>query len=194
MSPQRIVLLFVFFIIILKVEASFSTSNFVKTRRTQSMRPLVSHKTKSNPNTQAQSSSHSSSASDTSLTEIKSTDPQPIPSTSSVKRISSMDLKEVDLRPLSEQTKHVNFINSVNLNEASAQTHSEGGQINPTRDGVFSRVRSAFLRFGTAAVAGTAIGAGSTVIDQRFIHNVNGTQVKSENVSTSTSVDEINRI
>lgn len=78
------------------------------------------------------------------------------------------------------------------------QTQSEGGRINPARDGAFARVRSAFLRFGAAAAAGTAIGAGGAVIDQHFIHKVNGnvndTQVKSEISKALSLVNEIDQI
>lgn len=143
MYPQRFVLLFVFFIGNSEVEARFSTSTLAKAQRSQSMRPIIP-KTTSVLNVRALSGS----ISDTSLTEIEPGDPQPIPSTSFQRRLSVNSLKEVELEPLVAQAKHVKFSNPVNLNEASVQTQSVGGQINPIQHGVFARVRNAFLQFG----------------------------------------------
>lgn len=183
MAPLRIVLLFVFCIVNFKVEASFSTATLTKARRTQSMRPIGVHKTESSPNTHTRSES---------VIEIKPSDPQPIPSTSGVKRTNSIDLKEAELEPLVEQSKHVRFISTVNLNDVSMQTQSEGGQINPSRDGVFARARNAFVQFGSSVVAGTALGSGAAVAHS-LLKNENNVTLAS--TTTSISVDEIeNRV
>lgn len=89
------------------------------------MRSLTSHTYKTENiglgATQVQSgSSISSFASTSPLTEIKAADLQPIPSTSSLsgRQIDSTSFKQVDLRPLSERTRHTSFIESVDLNGA----------------------------------------------------------------------------
>lgn len=153
MSLQRIILVLVllyccFSAIDFQVGGTLTGTSMAKTRRTQSMRPLTSHTHKPENiglgKTQTQSgSSISSSASTAPLTEIKAADSQPIPSTSSLsgRQIDGTSFKEVDLRPLSERTRHTSSINSVDLIDPSISTHSDG-HINPARDGVFARVRS----------------------------------------------------
>lgn len=169
MVRQHLILIFMFCIFFfttkLQVEGIFSS---VKTRRTQSMRPLTYHKTENKLNTRSGSLSSISSAS--SLSEQKVVDPHPIASTSYQKELESKRLKEVDLHPLVDETKKVSFNNPIELNEASVSTHSDG-RINPARDGVFARVRNTFLSFGSAVAIGSAIGALGAVADQRFIHN-----------------------
>lgn len=186
MSPQRVILLFTllyfFYVTDFKAKAILT---MVKTRRTQSMRPLTSYKRENNIHTKPLSNSRSSSAS--SLTEIKATDRQPIPSTSTGKRIDTASLQEVDHRPLLEKTKHVGFVDLPNLNEASVSTH-RNGDINPSRDGVYSRVRSAFLGFGAAVAVGSAIGVGGVVIDRHFIHNNNSA---TENISVNKTFQQL---
>lgn len=73
------------------------------------------------------------------------------------------------------------------MNEASTSTrrHYYNGEIEPARDGVFARVRKAFVRFGASAAVEAAIGAGGVVKDQRFIHNK--TNVDSPSIFTNTS-------
>lgn len=197
MSLRHFILIFVFCTFVftnnVQVKGMLSASSITKARRTQSMRPLTFHRTENKLNTRTQSgslSSISSSASTSSLSEHKATDSHPIPSTSSRKQIDGTSFKEVDLHPLVEKTKQVSFISSVNLNEASVSTHSDG-QINPTREGVHARVRSALLRYGSAIAIGTAISAAGVVIDQRFIHNNNTeTSLFPANTTPQQSADE----
>lgn len=139
-------------------------------RRTQSMRPLVMRKTDFSLNTQTRSSSITSSSAD-SIVELKSTDSQPFPSTSTGIRISDTGMREVNLHPVVEKARHVgsHHVNLPNLNEASAGTH-RNGEINPARDGLYARVKSAFLHFGSAAAVGSAIGG--AVIGERIIQNM----------------------
>lgn len=195
MNLHRLILLFALFYFSFennfKTEASLSTTSIMKARRTQSMRPLTSHKVENNLNIQTRGESLSSSASDTSLIEIKPTDPQPLPSTSSQQQISTTRLQEADFHPLIKKPKHVSIVIPPNLNEASASTHSNG-QINPARDGVYARVRNAFLQFGAAAVVGTAIGAGGAAIGQSLMQrNYSVALSNSTNTSALLSVDEI---
>lgn len=106
----------------------------------------------------------------------------------------------MDLQPFVEKTKRTSSINSVSLNEASTSTHSDG-HINPARDGVFARVRSAMLRYGSAVAIGSTVGvAGYEVNRKLFPDNNNITQVnnnitqvnnteKYQNSAKSSSLD-----
>lgn len=204
MSLQRIILVLVllyccFSVIDFQVGGTLTGSSMLKTRRTQSMRPLTSHTHKTENTglgkTQTQSrSSISSSASTAPLTEIKAADSEPIPSTSSLSgiQIDSTSLKEVDHRQLSERTRHTSLIESIDLNDPSISTHSDGS-INPSRDGVFARVRNTILRYGSAGVIGAAVGVGGFELKKHFFADNNnnnsqendiGQQQKSSNSST----------
>lgn len=125
-------------IINFRVKAAFSATSVAKVGRMQPIRLFASNKPANNHNgcTQSESvSSFSSSASETSLTQYKPIESEPIPSTSSGKYGCKIYFKEVELQPMVESSKHVSFMKSVDLHEASAGTHS-GGNINPAQDGV----------------------------------------------------------
>lgn len=179
MSPQRIILVFVllhyFSPIDFQVGGALSITSIAKARRTQSMRPLTYRRSGNNLNTQSGSESSGSS-----ITELRTAaDSQPIASTSARKEIDSTSFKEVDLHPLVEKAKRTSFINSVDLNEASLSTHSNGN-INPGRDGVFSRVRNAMLRYGAAVAIGSVVGVGGFEVKEKLFpvhNNTNITQV-----------------
>lgn len=141
-------------------------------RRNQPIRLPESYKINGVQRTHSRSgsvSSFSPSQSKHSMREHHTIESEVEPSTSTGKRGDVRDFKEVELEPIIESSKHVSFIKSVDLSDASTATHSHGN-INPIRDGVFARVRSAVLRFGAAVVVGTAVGAGGAVIDRQFIH------------------------
>lgn len=183
MSLKRFILVFVllcsFSAIDFQVEGALSMA---KTRRTQSMRLLTSHKTENNIKTHTQSGSESAGSS---LTELRAPNSHPIASTSTGKKFDSTTFEEVDLTPLVEQARRTGFINSINLNEASSSTHSNGN-INPARDGVFARIRSAMLRHGTAGVIGSAIGVGGFEIKKKlFPGEFNDTHVNNTQVDSS---------
>lgn len=141
-------------------------------------------------------SSFSSSQSENSLSKHHTVDSDARPSTSTGKRGDNTDFKEVELHPIIAESKHVSFMKSVDFNDASTATHTRGN-INPARDGVRARMRSAVLRFGAAVVAGTAAGAGVALIDQQFFRK-STTEIPTEestmhvNVvqSTTTQVNE----
>lgn len=190
MALQRFTLLFIFlyffFAISFHVKGTFSATSIARARRVHSHRQT----TQNNLNIHTQSgslSSFSSAASDSSLTGGKITNSEPIASTSSAKKNERTGFKEADLRPLVDNKKQVTFLDSVNLDEASAATHSADGDINPSRDGVFARVRSALIAFGASAAVGGAIGVGGVVIDRQFIHN-NISEV-SVNTTSPQSID-----
>lgn len=193
MLVQRSILVFLYFFIAFYSQAEAvggtpSVTNVAKTvRRTQSMRPLMSHKAKSNINVRTRSDSFSSTssvASDSALTEHNKAEAQPI-ATSSKKH--SADFSEVDLQSTVEKSKHVSFGKSINLNEASVATD---GNINPARDGAFARLQSV-LRYGTGAAIGTAIGLGGAVINQRLNQNITETAKVATNTTLSEMLDDI---
>lgn len=192
MSLQRLILTFVFCASIVTINHQVEGMLTAKIRRTQSLRPRTIQRAENllNVNTQSGSlSSISSFASTSTLSELQAAESQPIASASSRKQIDSARFKNVDLHPLAEKTKHVSFINSVNLDEASASTYSDG-HIDPSRDGVFARVRNTLLRYGSAAALGTAIGAGGVVIDQHFFHNNNISETFTTKTTSERSVDD----
>lgn len=190
MSPQRVVFLFnllcFFFTIIFKAEATLPTATIVKVRRTQSMRPLTSHKSANDIHTLDRSSFHSSSASDVSITELKHDDPQPFPSTSTLKRGDTIRPQKADHSPLIEQPKHVSFVEVSGTQDASVSTH-RNGDINPARDGVYARARNALLRFGTAAVVGVVIGG--VVVEEKLLLNISVPLTNSTKASALISDD-----
>lgn len=85
------------------IESTFSSSS-VKTRRTQSMRPLTS----------------------------RNSDSRHVASTSTGNRVEKNRFKEMELEPM-KKTKTIGSIETVNLDDISVSTHS-GNQINPARD------------------------------------------------------------
>lgn len=171
MSVQRAILvsfcLYLFYNIDFQVDGTISAFSMVKARRSQSMKPSTSYKTE----IESRHRSDSISSSD-SVAEIKTTNPQPIPSTSAGSRFSETSIHEVDLQPLVENGKKVGLAraNLPDLHEAAVGTHV--ADINPARDGLYSRVRSAFLQFSSAVVVGSAIGAGGVAIGEHLMHNV----------------------
>lgn len=86
---------------------------------------------------------------------------------------------ESERMPMIERAKHVRFMETVDLHDATIGTNSNGN-LNPARDGVFARVRSAILLYGGAAVVGTGIGAGIVTI----AHHANGKNDKTVETST----------
>lgn len=166
------------------VEGTLSATSITRTHRIQSRGPLTSYRSGSNLKTHTRSGSESSGSS---LTEQQTAaDSQPIASTSTGKKIDSTDFNEVDLQPLVEKQKRTSFINSVNLNEASVSTHSINGNINPAIHGVYARVRSAMLRYGSAVAIGSAVGVGGLEVNKKFFpdynNNNNITQVNDTQV------------
>lgn len=97
-------------------------------------------------------------------------------------------LFESERQPMIERTENVRFMESVDLGEASQATHTNGN-INPTRDGVFARVRSAVLRYGAAAAVGSAIGVGIAEIAEHVNH-VNEKKIIVEVTTTTTNSEE----
>lgn len=107
-------------------------------------------------------SSFSSSHSEDSISRYQTGESEAIQSTSTGKRAGKSEFKEVELRPMINSPKHVSFMKAVDFSDASTSTHTHGN-INPARDGARARMRNAVLRFGAAAVVGTAVGAGAAV-------------------------------
>lgn len=126
-----------------------------------------------------------SSSSASSAFSLKAAEMKPFASTST--------FQEVDLQPMIEQPKHVGFISSISLNDATAGTQSV--HLDPSRDGVYARMRSNALRFGSSAVIGSVIGVGGAVIGQRFIYN-NSSEASMVTVNTTpqNSIDGGNNI
>lgn len=188
MMLQHVNLVFVYsylFIVNFQADGTLSPSTLAKTRRTQSMRPLSTvHRTENILRTQSDTlSAISSSSLDLSMTGSEIIDSRPIASSSSsARQIDTTVLKEVELAPLIEKTKRVNFINTPNLHEASVATYSDGN-INPARDGVLSRVKK-ILQYGSLALAGSAIGAGGV----KFAQSLNENKNKKNQTFTSTTV------
>lgn len=166
--------------------------SMAKARRTQSMRPLTSHKIEKNIKTNAEIDSVSSISSSASLAEMKAADFQPIASTSTGLRSDSTSFKEVELQPLAEKSKRTGSVISINLEDASASTHSDGN-IDPVRDGVYARIQKAMLRYGAAAGLGSVVGIGGWE-EKLFSDDNNCTQVnntgKHENPVNSTDLYE----
>lgn len=216
MSRQNIFNVFTFFSLIVlnsEVKAAFSTASVARVGRIQPIRLFASGKPVNTPNVHTRSgsvssvSSFSTLASETSFTQPKPIQTEPILSRASdfngveLQPISEGELRpisesgyrpmsESELQPMIERARHVSFMETVDLHDASAATHSNGN-INPARDGVFARVRSATLRFGIAAVVGTSIGAGGAVIARNYFHKTIET---TSNVTMESSDEEILRI
>lgn len=157
-------------------------SSLVKVRRTQSMKPLISHGSEIDSNMRARSDS---------LSSISSIDAQASESISN-KRIDRTSLKEAESHSIAENPKHVNFRNADILGEASTSTFSDGN-IDPTQHGVFARVRNAITQYG-AAVVGVgaigvgvgAIGVGANEFGKSLFPNNNHTQLNNTIISNQT--------
>lgn len=177
--------LYFFYNMEFQVEGALSAFSVAKARRTQSMKPLTSYKSEFESRTRNEPISSSSSDS---ITEIKPSDPQPIPSTSAAKRLSETNMQEVDLEPLVENSKKISSVraNLPDLQEAASVTNF--GEINPARDGLYARVQSAFGQFSGAVVVGSAIGAASAVIGDQLMQNISWTNttnlIKNKTIST----------
>lgn len=157
-----------------------------KTSRTQSMRQLTSRRT-------GQSGSSSSSSSTTSLKTSDVTaaaaaaDLQPmIASTSTGRRIDSMSLREVNIQPMMERTRHNSLHYSLDLHDASRATHSIDGNINPARDGVFARVRDAMLHYASVAGVGVIVGASGVELKHKLYPD-NCTNDARENINNNNT-------
>lgn len=164
--------LYIFYNIDFQTEGAMSTLSLAKARRTEAARPLTSYKTEIDGRSRSDSISSSSGGS---IPEIRSSDSHPIPSTSAGMQFSETNMQEIDLQPLVKNVKKVGSAqaNLPNLQEAASGTHV--ADINPTRDGFYSRVRSAFLQFSSAVVVGSAVGAGGAVIGEHLLHNISFT-------------------
>lgn len=184
MASQCVILIFICCTFLLNNNFPVNGMFSAGIRRTQSIRPI---QTGNKLNTNTRSGSLSSFSSVSSLPEIKLAESEPIASTSSRRQIDGTSLREADLHPLVKKAKPVRFnLNEASVNEASSSTHS-GVNINPSRDGVQARVRSALLQFSAAVGIGTAIGAAGVVIDQRFIHE---TSTSSANTTLEKTVKD----
>lgn len=177
-------------ITIIQVESAFSAA---KVRRTQSVR-LPSYNSELIPKTRpASTSSITSTASHKVEFESKSA------STSSfqpeIDQHQHHHHQETALKPLLEgesNSKHVRFMGSASLIDPNAGTQSEN--IDPTRDGVFARVRNRMLRYGSGAVIGSAIGAGGLAAKQLLFQNNNNTtrpMNSTQNLSNQTDYEDI---
>lgn len=92
--------------------------------------------------------------------------------TSSKKAVFAENARE----PLLKTTRQRQIIN---LDEAFEQTN--GVNINPTRDGVYARVKKILLQSGAALTIGAGIGAGSILFEEHFNHNNNKTYYNNKN-------------
>lgn len=112
---------------------------------------------------------------------------EPIASSSSLQPEIDLDQHQhLDHNPLIEQSKHVRFASSVSsLVDPLAVTQDE--HLDPRRDGVIARMRSAMLRYGSAVAIGSAIGAGSLATTKHFFQN-NNTQLNSTNTTQNDSI------
>lgn len=190
MSLQRIIFVFVLlcFFDVNDFHVEGTLSSAAKTHRIQSKRLLTSRKAGNNLQAQhAQSDASLSASSTSSLTELKAADSQPIASTSNGVQIDSMSFKEVDLQAPSmvDGIKHIRFIHSIDLSDASRVTQNIDGNINPARDGVFARVRKAMLRYGSAAAIGSAIGVTGVELKKKLLLD------NANNVENTTTIDSI---
>lgn len=198
LQRKTLVLVFLYFFSVHEFQVEGTLSSMAKTRRTQSMRPLASHKTNGNNlETHSQSGSQSSFSSASTATELHApaVGSQPIASTSIGKQFASTSFKEVDLRPLTDNLQHTRQLSSISLHDASIATHSDGGNIDPTRHGVFARVRSTMQRYGSAVVIGAAVGVGGIEAYNHFFPGNNKTQVNNTQVisvnNKAKDLDEI---
>lgn len=196
-----------------RVLTKFSTTSVTRVGRIEPIRLFASNKPASIPNVHTRSesvssvSSFSTLASETSFTQPKPIQTDPIPSTSSSfngveirpnsqsehRPISESELYtsfDSERQPMIERAKHVRFMESIDLHDASRATHSNGN-INPARDGVFARVRGTVLRFAAAAAVGTAIGATGAVITRNFIQNNNNVNEVTSFMPTTEMSEEL---
>lgn len=173
-------------ITIIQVESTL-TSSVAKGRRTQSMR-IPPYNSELRPKTPPASPSGSSSSTASRNIESES---KPIAGTSSSFQL---ETEHQHLEPLIEkESKHVRVISSARSIDPMAGTQSE--HLDPTRDGVFARMRNRMLRYGSSAVIGYAIGAGGlTAAKQLLFQNSNNiTQPvnTTQNRSNQTSYNDI---
>lgn len=154
-----------------EIDSSFSSTAIKRAKaRSQSM-SAISYNKDFQPITRAQPTSISSSSSISVHSDVK-TNPNQIGSTSA--------FEEIDLRrePLVERSKHVSF-SSADLREATAVT--SGVRLDPTRDGVFARLRQILYRNAAPIVAGAAVGGvigGGGVVATFDIFNITNTTQK----------------
>lgn len=181
-----------FIIILLSLFAEFENKPMIQSTiargtqsmRSQSMRPLVRQaRVDSNLRPQTARVSSSSSSSSTSTTSQQQIETKPAASTSSrtntiknKRKGSKSCTGDCQFRKVNlDEVQRTRNVLDLNLREASAATNSE--HLDPSRDGVYARVRSNFIRYGTAAAVGTAIGVGGSIyIGQHFIHDNNTTE------------------
>lgn len=190
------------------VKSGFSTSSIARVGRIEPVRLFASNKPANNPSVHTRSesiSSVSTFSSTASETQPKPIQNEPIQSSSSSfngveprtipesepRPISESELQrtfESERQPMIDRAKHVRFMETVDLHDASVGTHSDG-HINPAQHGVYARVRSAVLRFGGAVAVGTAVGAGIVTIT----HHANNKMKTTDEITTTTvNPEELN--
>lgn len=62
------------------------------------------------------------------------------------------------IAPSNDRVASIGSSRSINLNDAAAATHSV--HLNPSRDGVYSQIRSMLMQAGASGVVGAAVGYG----------------------------------
>lgn len=128
----------------IEATAVVSTSAISRGRsRSLSTAPLGSK-----PNAHTQPVSISSSSSAASLTTLEDGRTGPFAST-------SLDIQR---EPLVEKAKSVRFNPMIDLSEATASTDIDHRNLNPARDGVFSRIRKIMFRNAAPVAVGAAVG------------------------------------
>lgn len=97
------------------------------------------------------------------------------PKASTSKQTCEGCLREVDLQPIAEEKAIRRLRTEVNLNEAMVSTHSDG-RINPSRDGVYARIRNIFHQHGVPLAFGNAVGLGGFEIGRHFLNQISTTE------------------
>lgn len=159
----------------------------VKIIRNQSILPHA-ERVKPEISVNSRSSSSSSFASDTSSR-----------AASTSRRVTFV---ESEIHPLVERTKSKQAVIPHDLNRAldEAMESTNNMHLDPSRDGVHARVRSALARFGAAAAVGSVIGTGVGVIVDQHFNRANITQtplIPSTTIapsSTKSESDDYNNI
>lgn len=194
------IVFFLFVLVSLTVEIeSMISSSVVSRGRSQSMRPLLQRsRIQTNLNQQPGRSSSSPTLSTTNPLASTST---LIKDRKSSKTCATCDLKEVNLRETEalNEASHVRNFFDIDLTEADSGTYN--ANLDPSKDGVFARVRKILQRYGTFVAIGSAIGVGGSVIHQHFNNsgthaNTTSLQMSNQNNQTiaNNADDELNNM
>lgn len=95
-------------------------------------------------------------------------------------------------QPLVEsELRNVRFTGSESLLDPEVMTNSE--HLNPRRDGIFARMRNRALYYGTAIVAGTAVGAAAGFTAKQFLFQNNNNNNNDNNITITQPETQTNQ-